>query len=156
MISLKVADEAGMVRLGETLGGLLRPGDVVLLQGDLGAGKTTLARAMIRAVAGAAIDVPSPTFPLIEAYDFETPLYHVDLYRLESGDEARELGLEDLMAAGTTLVEWPERVPGLFTGPRLEIAIAGMEDDARMITLTPHGDAWTGRLGAMPRSADDR
>lgn len=151
MIDILAADEAGTARIGAILGRDLCGGDLILLRGDLGAGKTSLARAIIRGVAGAAIDVPSPTFALIEPYDFETPLYHLDLYRLDDADQAVELGLEDMMEAAVLLVEWPERAPGLFTGPRLEITIGAQDDGARMIRLDPQGKRWEQRLGKLGR-----
>ncbi|MEM9839907.1 MAG: tRNA (adenosine(37)-N6)-threonylcarbamoyltransferase complex ATPase subunit type 1 TsaE [Pseudomonadota bacterium] len=146
MVNLRSRDEQQTARLGAVLGPQLRSGDLVLLEGNLGAGKTSLARAIIRGMAGAPIDVPSPTFGLIESYDFETPLYHVDLYRLDDADQALELGLEDMMDAGIMLIEWPERVPWLSRGPRLEIRIEAKKDGTRMIRLTPHGGDWAARL----------
>ncbi|MDR7033531.1 tRNA (adenosine(37)-N6)-threonylcarbamoyltransferase complex ATPase subunit type 1 TsaE [Mesorhizobium sp. BE184] len=105
-----LADDAATARLGEDLAMALRPGDVFALQGDLGAGKSTLARALIRALADdSALDVPSPTFTLVQSYETRVPIHHLDLYRLGSAAELDELGLDDALAEGAALVEWPQR-----------------------------------------------
>jgi tRNA threonylcarbamoyl adenosine modification protein YjeE len=112
---LTLAGSAATEALGRRLAGLLRPGDLVLLVGDLGAGKTTLARALIRALMDdSGLDVPSPSFSLVQPY--ERPgltLVHADLYRLAAAGEIEELGLFDNPEA-IVLVEWPERAPHLF------------------------------------------
>jgi tRNA threonylcarbamoyl adenosine modification protein YjeE len=103
-----LADEAATARLGEDLGMALRPGDVLALKGDLGAGKSTLARALIRALADdAGLDVPSPTFTLVQSYDTRIPVHHFDLYRLSSAGEIDELGFDEALLQGAALVEWP-------------------------------------------------
>ncbi|RFC68701.1 MULTISPECIES: tRNA (adenosine(37)-N6)-threonylcarbamoyltransferase complex ATPase subunit type 1 TsaE [Mesorhizobium] len=109
-IELFLADEAAAKRLGEDIALALRPGDLIALNGDLGTGKTTLARALIRAMAGdPVLEVPSPTFTLVQAYDTRIPLYHFDLYRLSDSEELEELGLSEALQFGAALVEWPER-----------------------------------------------
>jgi tRNA threonylcarbamoyl adenosine modification protein YjeE len=108
------------------LAALLRPGDVLALEGDLGAGKTELARAVIRARAGADIPVPSPTFTLLQVYDLPgLTLTHADLYRLGGGDPAElaELGLEETWETGALLVEWPERALDLLPTDRLSLRL---------------------------------
>ncbi|WP_187969662.1 tRNA (adenosine(37)-N6)-threonylcarbamoyltransferase complex ATPase subunit type 1 TsaE [Aquibium microcysteis] len=105
-----LADEAATRQLGEDLALALRPGDLVRLEGDLGAGKTTLARALVRAMAGDPdLEVPSPTFTLVQSYELRIPVHHLDLYRLGTADEIDELGVEEMAASGIVLVEWPER-----------------------------------------------
>lgn len=127
--SLPLADEAATERLGAALAARLRPRDVVALEGGLGAGKTTLARAILRAAAGdPALIVPSPTFTLVEVY--ETPgvaWWHFDLYRLEQPEQVFELGWEEARADGVALVEWAERLGPLLPRDRLTVhlAIAG-------------------------------
>lgn len=127
--SLPLADEAATERLGAALAARLRPRDVVALEGGLGAGKTTLARAILRAAAGdPALIVPSPTFTLVEVY--ETPgvaWWHFDLYRLEQPEQVFELGWEEARADGVALVEWAERLGPLLPRNRLTVhlAIAG-------------------------------
>ena len=114
--SLSLPDEAATERLGAALAGRLRPRDLVALQGGLGAGKTTLARAILRAVSGdPRLIVPSPTFTLVEIYD--TPkgaFWHFDLYRLEAPEQVFELGWEEARAEGIVLLEWPERLGSLL------------------------------------------
>ena len=132
---MSLPDERATEALGATLAGRLRIGDVVGLKGDLGAGKTTLARAIIRAAAGdPELIVPSPTFTLVEVY--ETPrgaFWHFDLYRLEAADQVYELGWEEALAEGITLVEWPERL-GRLLPQHLSVTLE-MEDDGRRALL---------------------
>ncbi|TAJ87040.1 tRNA (adenosine(37)-N6)-threonylcarbamoyltransferase complex ATPase subunit type 1 TsaE [Reyranella sp.] len=134
--SLPLADEAATERLGAALAARLRPRDVVALEGDLGAGKTTLARAILRAAAGdPALIVPSPTFTLVEIY--ETPgasWWHFDLYRLEQPEQVFELGWEDARAEGVALVEWAERLGALLPRDRLTVRLA-IEGEGRRATL---------------------
>ncbi|HTR86308.1 MAG TPA: tRNA (adenosine(37)-N6)-threonylcarbamoyltransferase complex ATPase subunit type 1 TsaE [Reyranella sp.] len=113
---MPLPDEATTERLGATLALRLKPGDVVGLKGDLGAGKTTLARAIIRAAAGdPELIVPSPTFTLVEVYETARGTYwHFDLYRLEAPEQVFELGWEDALADGIVLIEWPERLGALL------------------------------------------
>lgn len=134
--SLSLTDEAATERLGAALAGRLRARDVVALEGGLGAGKTTLARAILRAAAGdAALVVPSPTFTLVEIYD--TPkgvFWHFDLYRLEEAQQVFELGWEEARADGIVLVEWAERLGMLLPEKRLTVTLA-IEDEGRRATL---------------------
>jgi tRNA threonylcarbamoyl adenosine modification protein YjeE len=108
------AGETDTEAAARQLAATLKTGDTVLLQGDLGAGKTVFARALVRALAGdSALDVPSPTFTLVQTYD--TPrgtIWHFDLYRLEDPDEIHELGWEEALAGGIVIAEWPERLGG--------------------------------------------
>ena len=108
-------DADGVVRLAELLALRLKVGSVVALRGELGAGKTTLARAVIRALTDDDTEVPSPTFSLQQAYATERlTVTHFDFYRLSNGREALELGLEDAIQHGAVIVEWPERVAALL------------------------------------------
>ena len=108
-------DEHATERLGNDIAAALRPGDAVLLHGDLGAGKTSLARAIIRTLAGdRALEVPSPTFTLVQSYALRFPVQHVDLYRLADPQEVEELALSEALDDGVILVEWPERAPEAF------------------------------------------
>ena len=113
---LPLADETATEQLGVTLAARLKPGDVVGLKGELGAGKTTLARAILRAASDdPQLIVPSPTFTLVEVY--ETPhgtYWHFDLYRLETPEQVYELGWEEARAEGIILLEWPERLGPLL------------------------------------------
>jgi len=134
--SFSLPDEAATDRLGGALARHLRPRDVVALQGGLGAGKTTLARAILRAAAGdPGLIVPSPTFTLAEVYD--TPrgvFWHFDLYRLEEPEQVFELGWEEARADGIALVEWAERLGALLPRERLGVTLA-IEGDGRRAVL---------------------
>lgn len=129
---------------------VLRAGDVVGLRGPLGAGKSELARSVIRARAGAAIEVPSPTFTLVQPYDLPgLHLWHVDLYRLADPEEALELGLEDAAAEGALLIEWPERIEPLLPADRLDVFLETVDaGEARRARLRA-GPSWAGRLAAL-------
>jgi len=136
-------DEQATVRLGEDLALALRKGDVLALHGDLGTGKTTLARSLIRALAGdAGLEVPSPTFTLVQSYDTRVPVHHFDLYRLSSPDELDELGFDDALEQGAALVEWPEkageRLPG--SAARVELVEEGEGRAVRISASGPLGE----------------
>ncbi|KQR79381.1 tRNA (adenosine(37)-N6)-threonylcarbamoyltransferase complex ATPase subunit type 1 TsaE [Rhizobium sp. Leaf341] len=136
MLRLPLPDEAATIMLGEDLALALRSGDVVALSGDLGAGKSTLARALIRAIADDPfLEVPSPTFTLVQSYDLRVPVSHFDLYRLGDASEVLELGLDELASNGICLIEWPERADGYL--PRESITLALEQDgDGRMAILS--------------------
>lgn len=141
-------DTARLERIGELITLKLRPGDAVLLRGDLGAGKTTLARAMIRALlADPEAEVPSPTFPIVQPYvTARLAVGHFDFYRLTSPDELMEIGFEDALAGGAAIIEWPERAEEEMPADRLEITIeAGAAADLRNVTLRAFG-SWETRL----------
>jgi tRNA threonylcarbamoyl adenosine modification protein YjeE len=132
---IALADPAATVALGGRVAKGLETGDAVALEGDLGAGKTTLARAILRAL-GVTEDVPSPTFTLVQIY--ETPrltVRHYDLYRIEKASEMDELGLDDALAEGAALIEWPERGEGRLPPDMLHITLAASGPDARIATI---------------------
>jgi tRNA threonylcarbamoyl adenosine modification protein YjeE len=143
-----IATEEEMTALGGRVAPILRRGDCLLLRGDLGVGKSTFARGLIRARAGAPIDVPSPSFSLVEVYQMDIPLHHVDLYRLERFEQALELGLEDLTDSGITLVEWPDRAEDLFPDEALNIQISEAEGERDMAFNWKRGD-WQTRLSPV-------
>ena len=152
---LVLEDEAATEALGAQLALFLRPGDVVALSGDLGAGKTTLARAVIRSLApeAGAFEVPSPTFTLVQAYDFtRVPVAHFDLYRIINAEEIFELGFEDAVLSSAVLVEWPDRMGGSLPADRLDIELAYLNDGRRAV-LTGHG-GWAARLERMAAITD--
>lgn len=130
--------------IGTDLAAILRPGDVIALHGNLGAGKSTLARALIRAL-GWGGEVPSPTFTLVQGYeppDVAVPVWHVDLYRLESPAEADALGLFETDAA--LLIEWPERLGSRMPADALHLVLEGSGDAPRRLTWDAP-PAWEGR-----------
>lgn len=153
-LDLTLPDEAATLRLGADLARLLEPGDTVLLEGSLGAGKSALARSLIRALAGAEIEVPSPTFTLIQSYDsLPKPVAHLDLYRLSGPEDLDELGLDDLQPSHIRLIEWPERLGGgVAIGHCLTIrlAIAGSGRRASL-TATPDLAPRLARFAAAER-----
>lgn len=131
--------------IGAAIGAALAPGDVVLLTGELGAGKTTLARAMLKA-RGLAGEAPSPTFAIVQPYappEVDLAIAHVDLYRIAAASELIELGLDDYLADGAMLIEWPERLGAEGWAEALSLTISG-SGDARVLTasLPP---AWEAR-----------
>ena len=143
--SLPLPDEAATERLGAALAGRLQPRDVVALVGGLGAGKTTLARAILRAASGEpTLIVPSPTFTLAEVYD--TPrgvFWHFDLYRLEQPEQVFELGWEEARADGIALIEWAERLGPLLPRERLTVTLS-IEGEGRRAIL--EGEARFGEV----------
>lgn len=134
-----LADENQASRFGAALGLCLKPGDTVLLAGPVGAGKSHVARAAIRALAGEGTEVPSPSFTLVQVYDGpECEIWHADLYRLTSPEEVLELGLADAMAEAIVLIEWPDRLGSL------------VPDRAIRLVLVPEGDMRRARLSGVP------
>jgi tRNA threonylcarbamoyladenosine biosynthesis protein TsaE len=143
----RLDDEAATARLGCAIAAELKPGEAVCLTGPLGAGKSTLARALVRALTTLDEDVPSPTFTLVQFYEgARLKVAHFDLYRLSDADEAYEIGLDEALDDGVAVIEWPERLDGRLPADRLDVEIAPSEDDAdgRRVRLIPHG-AWEGR-----------
>jgi tRNA threonylcarbamoyladenosine biosynthesis protein TsaE len=142
----RLADEAETGRLGQALAPLLRPGEAICLSGPLGAGKTSLARALIRTLTSPEEETPSPTFTLVQFYEgADLTLAHFDLYRLTDPDEAYEIGLDEALDTGAALIEWPERLEGRLPPDRLDIEIA-LDGQGRMVRLTPQGAWKDGRL----------
>lgn len=143
-LDLKLAGEADTAALGASLATHTRPGDVIALYGDLGAGKTTLARALIRRLAGPDTEAPSPTFTLVQTYrTARLAIWHFDLYRLESPGEARELGMDEAVD-GLCLIEWPERLGQYLPSARLEVRLS-FDGDGRIARLEDLYD-WSSRL----------
>lgn len=141
-----LADEAATARLGAAIAAGLRTGEAVCLSGPLGAGKSTLARALVRALTTPKEEVPSPTFTLVQFYvGPRLAVAHFDLYRLTRAEEAYEIGLDDALDEGAAVIEWPERLGAHLPADRLDVEIGHTEEEAgRRVRLTPHG-AWEGR-----------
>lgn len=143
------ADLHQVGRLAAALAAPAAAGDVFALWGDLGAGKTTFARAFLHA-RGHTGEVPSPTFTLVQIYDLDVPVWHVDLYRIENPADAVELGLDEAFFDAVTLIEWPDRIamPPDRIDVRLEFADT---PDLRTIEVTAQGAAATGPVGKVVR-----
>ena len=146
-LALSSPDETAA--FGARLAALLQTGDLILLHGELGAGKTTLARAVIEAACGVA-DAPSPTYTLAQSYarpDGFT-LLHADLYRVEDVGELEELGFDEALDTGAALVEWPDRLGGRTPPDRLEIVLEEGGALARKVIVSAYG-TWEERLDAL-------
>ncbi|MFM2354575.1 MAG: tRNA ((37)-N6)-threonylcarbamoyltransferase complex ATPase subunit type 1 TsaE [Pseudomonadota bacterium] len=160
-LHLSLAGPDDTDRLGRIIAPLLEPGDCLLLSGGLGAGKTHLARAIIRTLlqaSGTDEDVPSPTYTIVQTYSAgDLEIVHADLYRLTSRDEIVELGLEDAFATALTLIEWPERLgrdaPAGALAIRLDPARNG---DARLAEIASSAPLWADRLDRLARLWDAR
>ena len=143
MLSVPLATLAATERLGARLAGLAQPGDAILLQGPLGAGKTALARAFLRTASHRPdLDVPSPSFTLVQTYDTQRgPVHHFDLWRLDGPQGLTELGWDEARQ-DIVLVEWPDRLGPLRPPDALTVALDYAGDDARLAVLT----GWAERL----------
>ena len=144
--SVTLPNEAATAHLMADLALLLGAGDIITLTGDLGAGKTTAARAMIRYLADdEELEVPSPTFTLVQAYDLPSfPLLHADLYRISDASELEEIGLSPFPDGTVVLIEWPERAGSALPGDRIDIAFTHSNElgaEARIAEITGHGKA---------------
>jgi tRNA threonylcarbamoyladenosine biosynthesis protein TsaE len=149
-LKIELATPEATERLGGRIARLLKTGDAVLLRGELGAGKSTLARGLVRALTSPDEDVPSPTFTLVQAY--EGPgfsIAHLDLYRLSGPDEVYELGFDEALEEGAVLVEWPQRLGARLPPDRLDIQLSlretGGPEAGRLAVLEPHG-SFRGRV----------
>jgi len=149
-----LADEAATRAVGARLAKLLRAGDVVLLDGPLGAGKTTLVRGLLAAL-GHSGEVPSPSFALVQPYEsVSPPLWHVDLYRVENPAELDELGLDTILGDGALLVEWPSRAgEGAWSAGALRLSLEPRPDGARCLTAV-RGEGWEERWPPEPSNRD--
>jgi tRNA threonylcarbamoyl adenosine modification protein YjeE len=151
--TLDLADEAATAALMADLALLIGRNDVITLTGDLGAGKTTAARALIRYLADDdALEVPSPTFTLAQAYELTIPVLHVDLYRVNYAGELDELGLVPFPDGTLVLIEWPDRAGDALPADRIDIAFSHRDDaDGRSVAVTGHGaaEATVRRLAAL-------
>ena len=148
---LLLPDLAATAGLGHQLGRLARNGDVILLHGGLGVGKTTLTQAI-----AAGLEVPpnqyvsSPSFALLHEYQGRLPLFHLDCYRLAGEEDVEGAGLLDYIgSSGLTVIEWPDRLGSLCPEQRLDITLAAVEETARRCVLEPQGLAWQERMGLL-------
>lgn len=159
MIEHSLPDLEATRALARRLAPHLRPGDVLGLAGPLGAGKTTLARDLIEALAeagggGPVGEVPSPTFTLVQVYETGgPPVWHFDLYRLERPEDALELAIEEAFAEAVSLIEWPDRLGGLMPTDWLEIMITRDGDGARHVRIQGFGPRGRALEDALTRAA---
>ncbi len=146
---IELSDEAAMQKLGGYIASVAEIGDVICLSGPLGAGKTVFARGFVRALTNSEETVPSPTFTLMQYYDGgPIPIFHYDLYRVESEADIQELGFDDALANGVSLIEWPERVSSTIFKNRLGMQIdcfPADQPDRRRVRFEP-SEAWRDRL----------
>lgn len=150
----QLPDEAATAALAVLLADRLQPGDAILLDGALGVGKTCFVRALIRHLSGNDTEVPSPSFNLVLTYDIpQGLLWHFDLYRVNNPRELDELGLDDALRDGVTLIEWPDRLETHAPANALTIALSLLTDAAGPRQAVLQGDAtWTDRLADLPES----
>lgn len=149
MIEEERLDPDALALVGERIAQRLRPGDMVMLSGDLGAGKTTLARAILGAL-GHGGEVPSPTYMLVEPYpDLAPPILHADLYRLDPPVDAAALGFDEWLETGAILVEWPERLDQHSFPDALRLRLEGAGGPDRRLTWDVPA-AWKGRWPPAP------
>ena len=146
-LTTKGADETAAV--GQAVGSQLRAGDLVVLTGDLGTGKTTFAKGVARAL-GVTQPVTSPTFTIVQEYDGPVPIAHVDIYRLQRVQEVHDLGLEEMLDDRVVLVEWGDVVAPLLPPERVDVQLTiGDEPDTRTIDIVALGPDWTERRDAL-------
>lgn len=154
MTVFDLPDEAATAALAARIAAQARPGDVIALRGDLGVGKTSFARAFIRARGNAEEEIPSSTFTLVQIYEpSDAMIWHFDLYRLGTAEEAWELGIEEAFVSGISLIEWPERLGALLPRRRLEISLSfGERPQARRADCAG-GAEWRVRLAEIAARA---
>ena len=150
MPSLQFDSESQTAAFGKKLADRAGVGDVIALSGSLGSGKTVLARGFIQGYSGKAVEVTSPTFTLVHVYDdVLPPVWHLDLYRLEQQSEIEELGVDEALATGITIVEWPEKAGSWLPHDRLDIDLSGSGNTVKRQAIIEAGPSWTARLEEM-------
>ncbi len=145
MFRIKTTGPEETIALGACLARHVRVGDVLLLEGPLGVGKTTFVRGLARAL-GVTGAIRSPTYNLVHEYPTQPPLAHTDLYRLSTADEVATLGLDDLFSRSVVVLEWPERAPDLLPVDAVRIRFEFADGDSRAIEIEAGGPTATGFL----------
>jgi tRNA threonylcarbamoyladenosine biosynthesis protein TsaE len=147
-LSLDLVSEAATSAVAARLARLVRPRDVIALRGELGSGKTSFARAFIRALGHGDEEVPSPTFTLVEIYEVgaPAPVWHFDLFRLTKPEEVYELGFEEALLGGIVLIEWPERLGPLLPRERLDLTLLPGTAPERRAARLAASPGWASRL----------
>ena len=147
---MSLTDADHTARVAGRLGGMLASGDTILLTGDVGAGKTHFARALIQSLLTSPEDVPSPTFTLVQTYEARHgPIWHADLYRLGSSYEIEELGLVDAFETAVCLVEWPDRLGPLRPANALDLQLETTSEDTRRLTASWADDFWRAKIEGL-------
>lgn len=144
--------ESDTMNMAAALASVCRVGDCVMLSGEVGAGKTTFARGFILALSPHEAEIVSPTFTLVQSYPVSggTQLWHFDFYRLKREEELLETGIEDALADGITLIEWPDMARSMLPASALDISIGqGAAPDERQLLFRSAGDGWAGRLDIL-------
>lgn len=136
LLCLHLVDADATARLGQWFAARLQAGDCLLLEGQIGAGKSHFARAFIQARLGRAEDVPSPTFTLVQSYQADVEIWHADLYRLSHPDEVLELGLEEAFDSAICLIEWPDRLGSLLPKGAMRLRFT-LEGEGRRVAFLP-------------------
>jgi len=151
------ADEAATAQLGTALASALRAGDVIALNGELGAGKTRLVRAIAAALGMVDEEVNSPTFVLIHEYEGRVPLYHVDAYRLRDSDEFLSIGGDEVLAGDRAcLIEWADRIADLLPRDHLRVEITATGETQRTFAMSASGKRSAELLGELQRTLSGR
>jgi tRNA threonylcarbamoyladenosine biosynthesis protein TsaE len=155
-ISLRTSDADATRAIGRAIAMLVRPGDVMLLAGELGTGKTVLTQGLAEGLEVREL-VTSPTFTLVRRYEARVPLYHLDVYRLDRVGELADLGIDELLdAGGVVVVEWGDVVAAEMPADRLEVRFAfGDGDDDRTIEMTATGTRWPARWRTLGEATED-
>ena len=148
MTTLTTRSARATEAVGEAIGAQLRVGDLVVLSGDLGAGKTTLVKGIARGL-GVHEPVTSPTFTIVQEYGGRLPLAHVDVYRLVRIQELHDLGFEELLERNVVVVEWGEAIARVLPGDRLLVRMAMGDDDERRIEIVAYGEGWASRRARL-------
>lgn len=149
-LTITTSSEEQTDQLGRQLAPILRAGDLIYISAPMGSGKTVLVRGLVRELSGADIDVPSPTFMLVQHYDTQPAVTHADLYRLEAPEELLEVGLEEAAEQRIVIVEWPEKGAGYLSDDALQIR-GEIEGNIRQWHF--HGDAhWEERLKLLGKN----
>jgi tRNA threonylcarbamoyladenosine biosynthesis protein TsaE len=154
-LNLETAGPDGTHQVGARLGRLLRPGDAVLLSGELGTGKTVLTQGIAEGL-DVREPVKSPSFVLLHEYEGRFPVYHADLYRLESPQEVADLGLDEVAADGVLVVEWAERGNGVLPEEHLRVRLAYAGGDRRRLTLDARGGRYEELLDRLAEAVPQR
>jgi len=147
LVKILTKSAADTTRVGEALGHLLRPGDAVAMTGPLGAGKSVLARGIMSGL-GVGSKMPSPSFVIVATYEGSCTINHIDLYRLDTLEDAIALGIEDMLySPSVNIIEWAEKIAGVLPASRLDVAL-GLRDrpDERLVTIVPASEEIGGRI----------